>query len=210
MKITKFGHACLLVEDGDARLLLDPGAFSTGFEELTGLTGILVTHQHADHLDPDRLPALLERNPRAALHTDEATAEQLAGRGLTATAVHAGDVLDLGARVRVVGRDHAQIHPDVPIVPNVCYLVAERFFHPGDSLTVPDAEVEVLAVPAAAPWLKSAEAVDYLRAVRPRVAVPIHDGVIAARGLYYGLLERLGPAGTEFRVIDDAGRTDFH
>jgi L-ascorbate metabolism protein UlaG (beta-lactamase superfamily) len=209
MKITKLGHSCLLVEEGDARLLLDPGSFSTGFEELTGLTAVLVTHQHADHLDVDKLPALLERNPGAALHTDEATAGQLAGRGLAATAVHAGDVLDLGARVRVVGRDHAVIHPDVPIVPNVGYLVAERFFHPGDSLTVPDAELAVLAVPAAAPWLKSSEAVDYLRAVRPRVAVPIHDAVVAATGIYYGLLARLKPADTEFRVIDGAGASDF-
>jgi L-ascorbate metabolism protein UlaG (beta-lactamase superfamily) len=209
MRITKFRHSCLLVEEGDARLLLDPGSYSAGFEQLTGLTAVLVTHQHADHLDVDKLPALLERNPQAVLHTDAGTAEQLAAKGLTATPVHAGDVLDLGARVRVVGRDHAVIHPDVPVVPNVGYLVAERFFHPGDSLTVPDAEVEVLAVPVAAPWLKSAEAVDYLRQVRPPAAVPIHDAVLAVPGLYYGLLERLAPPGTEIRVVDDAGPTDF-
>ena len=209
MLITKFGHACLLVEDGIGRLLLDPGMFSTGFEELTGLTAVLITHQHADHVDPDKLPALLERNPEAVLHADEGTAAQLAERGLPVRAVHDGDVLDLGTRVRVVGRDHAEIHPDLPGMPNTGYLVAERFLHPGDAFTVPDAEVEVLGLPTAAPWLKAAEAVDYLRAVRPRVAVPIHEAVLTVPKMFYGLFEQLRPAGTELRVIDGGDRCDF-
>lgn len=208
MRITKFGHACLLVEQGDARLLLDPGAFSTGFEQLTDLTAVLITHQHHDHVQADKLPALLERNPQAVLHCDEGTAEQLAERGLPVRAVHAGDVLDLGTRVRVVGRDHAVIHPDVPGIPNTGYLVAERFFHPGDAFTVPDADVEVLGLPTGAPWLKAAEAVDYLRAVRPRVGVPIHEAGLSVPQLYYALFERLAPDGTEVRVIDGAGPVD--
>ena len=32
MKITHFGHACLLVESGEARLLFDPGTESSGYE----------------------------------------------------------------------------------------------------------------------------------------------------------------------------------
>ncbi|MBP9694894.1 MAG: MBL fold metallo-hydrolase [Candidatus Magasanikbacteria bacterium] len=28
MRITKFGHSCLLVEENDVRVLIDPGAFS--------------------------------------------------------------------------------------------------------------------------------------------------------------------------------------
>ncbi len=209
MLITKYGHACLLVEDGVARLLLDPGMFSTGYEELTGLTAVLITHQHADHVDPEKLPALLERNPEAVLHADEGTAARLAERGLPVRAVHDGDVLDLGTRVRVVGHDHAEIHPDLPGIPNTGYLVAERFLHPGDALTVPDAEVEVLGLPTAAPWLKAAEAVDYLRAVRPRVAVPIHEALLTVPPIFYGLFDQLKPAGTEVQVIDGGDTYDF-
>lgn len=203
MKITKFGHSCLLVEDGDGRLLLDPGTLSGGFENLSGLTGVLVTHQHPDHVDVDRLGPLLAANPDAAVHADHATAAQLRDGGIVATAVAAGDSIELGTRVEVLGRDHAVIHPDIPVVPNVSYLVGGRLLHPGDALLVPEVEVEVLGLPTAAPWLKLSEAVDYLRAVAPRVAVPIHEAVAAFPGAYYQRFEGLGPEGTQVRIIDD-------
>ncbi|HWH31012.1 MAG TPA: MBL fold metallo-hydrolase [Mycobacteriales bacterium] len=198
MRITRFGHSCLLVEDGEARLLLDPGVFSSGFEELRGLTGVLVTHQHPDHLDRDRLPALLEANPDARLHCDEGTGRQL---DVPCTVVREGDRLDLGTSVQVHGVQHAVIHPDIPRIPNVGYLVGERFFTPGDALTVPEADVEVLGLPTDAPWLKLVESVDLLRAVRPRVAFPVHDAVLAQPQIWYGQLTQLAPDGTDYRTV---------
>ncbi|HEV3497348.1 MAG TPA: MBL fold metallo-hydrolase, partial [Actinomycetes bacterium] len=176
MRLTKLGHSCLLVEEGGARLLLDPGNLSSGFEALEGLTAVLFTHQHADHLDQRRLRGLLDRNPRARVISDPGSAEPLGQAGVEAEVVADGQELDLGGvGVRVAGRDHAVVHPDIPVVPNVGYLVGGRLFHPGDAFTHPGQQVEVLAVPAAAPWLKVSEPIEYLRAVRPRVAVPVHD-----------------------------------
>ena len=203
MKITHYGHSCLLVEDGGARLLVDPGAFSTGYEDLTDLTGILVTHQHPDHLDREKLPALLERNPEAALHADPDTAAQLP----EATSVHAGDILDLGTEVRAFGRDHAIIHPEIPMIANTGYLIGGRLFHPGDSFTVPEADVEILGLPTAAPWQKLSEAVDYLRAVKPRVAIPIHEKVVAFPEMYYSRFRDLGPA--TLTVVEDGTTVDL-
>ena len=196
VRITKFRHSCLFVEDGDARVLLDPGSFSPGFEELTGLTGVLVTHQHPDHVDIDRLRATVSKNSEARVFTDEATAGKLADAGIEAAAVHEGDTLDVGVEVRVFGRDHAMIHSDIPVVPNVCFFIAGRLFHPGDSFTVPSAEVGILALPTSAPWLKLAESVDYLRTVAPHLVSP---------DLYYGRFKDLAPAGTDVRIVDDAG-----
>ncbi len=206
MRLQKFGHACLLVDDGDGRVLIDPGTYSTGLEELTGLSGILITHQHPDHVDIARLPRLLQANPDASLHCDEGTVQHLADRDIAAGVVHDSDELNLGIHIRVVGHEHAVVHPDVPRVPNVGYLVAGRLFHPGDALTSPSAEgIEVLALPTAAPWLKVAEAVDYMRRVQPRIAIPIHDAMLAMPQMYYGLFDRLAPESTEVRVIDGVG-----
>ena len=60
-------------------MLFDPGNFSHGFEGITGLSAILITHQHPDHADTARLPALLDANPQAALYADPMTAAQLGG-----------------------------------------------------------------------------------------------------------------------------------
>ncbi len=176
-----------------------------GSRNLDGLTGVLITHQHPDHVDVERLGKLRERNPGATLCADEGTADVLAEQGLEAHAVHAGDELDLGTSVRVFGERHALVHPDIDPVPNVCYLVGTRFFHPGDSLTVPDVPVDVLALPTAAPWLKSAEAIDYVRGVRPRIAVPIHEALLRDPGMIYGLFSRMAPDATEVRIVDEAG-----
>lgn len=207
MRITRYGHSCLLVEDGDARLLLDPGVFSSGFEQLRGLTAVLVTHAHPDHLDAGRLRALLEDNPDARLHVDEGSAGQLGD--LAPVVVHGGDALDLGVRVDVLGTEHAVIHEDIPRIPNVGYLVGGRFFTPGDALTVPDADVEVLGLPTAAPWLKLSEAVGLLRSVAPRRAFPVHDGVLSQPQIWYGQFDALKPAGTVFEALPPDGSVDL-
>ena len=103
MRISKYGHSCLHVVDGAASILIDPGVFSQGFETLSGLTAVLITHQHPDHVDPQRLPGLLRANPGATLYADAGSVTALAEAGITATPVATGDVLgrrDLGRGVR--------------------------------------------------------------------------------------------------------------
>ena len=210
MQVTHFGHSCVLLDPGAARLLIDPGNFSQGFEGLTGLDAVLVTHQHPDHLDPERLPALLRANPDARLVVDSGSAEQLgsAGLGVDHETVAPGTTVEIaGARIEVLGGQHAVIHPDIPRIVNNGYLVDGTHFHPGDALdTVPE-NLEVLFLPTAAPWQKLADAVTYLREVAPRTAVPIHQGILAVPGMYYGHFERLGPEKTTVKVLDPATPT---
>jgi L-ascorbate metabolism protein UlaG (beta-lactamase superfamily) len=189
MRITKFGHACLYIEEGSARLLIDPGSFSHGFEDLSGLSAVLYTHQHGDHLDEAKLKRIHKLNPEVRIITDEGSAEVLKKAGYTPEIVHDGDVVDInGVEVRVIGSRHAQIHASIPTIPNVGYMVADRFFYPGDALTVPERPVGVLALPVEAPWTKVGEVIDYLLEVRPPRAIPAHESVSAVPEMQYGLI----------------------
>lgn len=211
MQITHFGHACVLLETGSARLLIDPGTFSTGFEGLRELDAVLVTHQHPDHMDTERIPDLLARNPQARLVADPASAATLGDGDLPAEAVRPGNTLELaGASVDVVGGEHAVIHPDIPRVTNTGYVVDHgAFYHPGDAFHIPEQRIDVLGLPTAAPWLKLSEAVDFLRAVAPRATVPIHEAVLAVPEMHYRMFEQLSPERTAVTVLTKGEPTSF-
>ena len=172
MRISKYGHSCLHVVDGSASILIDPGTFSQGFETLSGLTAVLITHQHPDHVDPRDCPACCGRIRTRRCTPTAGSVGTLADAGITATPVATGDVLDVGTTVEVFAGDHAIVHRDVPVIPNATYLIGGRLFHPGDSLTVLDRQVDILALPTSAPWMAVKEAIDYFRAVNPEGGHP--------------------------------------
>ena len=208
MRITHLGHSCLLVEGGDARVLVDPGNFSSGFDQLTSLDAVLVTHQHPDHADPERLPALLDANRDARLLIEP---ETVAARGLPGDAAFAAGSTAVvgGLSISAIGGQHALIHDRVPRPGNVGFVISEEggrtLFHPGDSYAETPAGIDVLAYPLSAPWTKVAETLDFLRAVAPHTAFPIHDATVSAAGraMYLTHTSSFGPDETD--VVDLAG-----
>ncbi|GHB74193.1 MBL fold metallo-hydrolase [Streptomyces cirratus] len=195
MKLTKRLHSCVQLEKDGRVLVIDPGAFSEPDAGL-GADVLLVTHEHPDHYEEGRLRAALDANPGAALWTLRSVAEKLAGSypGRVHTVGH-GDAFEAaGFDVRVHGELHAEIHPDMSRITNVGYLVDGSLFHPGDALTVPGVPVDTLMLPVHAPWNKIAEVIDYLREVKPRRAIDIHDAYLAdlARPVYDNVLGALG------------------
>ena len=212
MLITHVGHSCLLLETEGARVLVDPGVFSHGFEELTGLDAVLVTHAHLDHYDAARLPVLLEANDGARLIAEPETAAELARTGLEVTALHPGESATIGGlTVTASGGVHALIHDDIPRTGNIGLTFSAEgeptVFHPGDSYETAPAGVDVLALPLMAPWAALRDTVDFLRAVHPAVAFPIHDMLLApcGRPVYLGNLGALAAEGTEIRDLAGAG-----
>ena len=213
MQITHLGHAAVLVETTDARILIDPGNFSTAWQGLMDLDAILVTHLHADHLDPEHLPALLSANPGAEVLVEPAVlaqsqAGELPDLGSHARAFAAGDQTAVGdLLVTGVGGQHAVIHRDLPRLGNVGFVLRSEgqptFFHPGDEYdTIPEG-VDVLATPAYGPWAAMKETIDFVRAVGALEGFPIHDELLNDRGR--GLISTRVNEMTDMRLVDLRG-----
>jgi len=183
MELTKYTHSCVVLDDGGRRLLIDPGIW-TEPAALDGVSQVLVTHHHFDHLDVDRLLAAGRADSAFVVFGPAAVVEELAGLGPAAVVVHAGQRFTAGGfEVTAVGGTHAEIYDGAPGTSNLGYLMERgTVYHPGDSLHVPDEAVRTLLVPAAAPWLKLAEAIDFVRAVAPARAHPIHDATLSQVG----------------------------
>ncbi|MET0837881.1 MAG: MBL fold metallo-hydrolase [Marmoricola sp.] len=185
MRITKFGHACVRLETGGQVVVLDPGVF-TETEAVDGASAVLITHEHPDHYSPDHL-----RRTDAPVFTIEAVAakirEEAPDVAERLTVVEPDQELEVaGVPTRVVGEKHAVIHPELPHFDNSGYLLeadGRSVYHPGDSLTLPPTDVDVLLLPVSAPWLKVSECIDFGRDVGAPQALAIHDKIYSELGL---------------------------
>jgi L-ascorbate metabolism protein UlaG (beta-lactamase superfamily) len=205
MELTKYGHSCIRVDEGARGLAIDPGVFSDVPEALDGASAVLITHEHSDHIDADTLRLAAGRDSRLRIYAPAPVAKMLADLGEQVVTVGPGESFEAGGfPVRTFGGQHALIHPTIPIVANLGYLIEETVYHPGDSLIVPPVPVSALLAPMNAPWSKVSEVIDFVVSVRAPIAVGIHDALLtdAGRGIVEGHLTRIGAEhGVEYRAL---------
>ncbi|MBM7505098.1 MBL fold metallo-hydrolase [Agromyces aurantiacus] len=184
MRVTKLEHAALVVEQSGSRLFIDPGKFTTPITEASGAVAVVVTHQHDDHWTPEQLARIRDRNPDVRVYGPAGMADAAAEAGVEVERVAPGDEIEVGPfRLRFFGGRHAVIHSSIPVIDNVGVLVNDALYYAGDSFAVPEGvQVQALAAPAGAPWMKIAESMDYVMAVRPHRAFPTHEMVLSRAG----------------------------
>ena len=210
MLLTKYSHSCVRLEQDGAVIVIDPGTFSEVETALEGAHAVLVTHEHPDHIDVDRVVAALTADPALELRAPQGVADTVTAvlgsdAGARIHAVAGGEEFTVaGQQVRTFGGQHALIHPLIPVVANVGFMIGD-LYHPGDSFIVPEGvQVGTLLVPVHAPWSKLGEVVDFVASVRAPRAFQIHDALLneVGLGMVEGHVTRLGSRyGSEFRHL---------
>lgn len=182
MKLTKLEHAALILEEDGSKLFVDPGSFTTPITDASDTVAVVITHEHADHWTPEQLNRILEQSPDAVILGPEGVA--LAATDFAVRAVKPDETVEIGPFIlRFFGGKHAQIHSSIPIVDNVGVVVNDALVYPGDSFAAPGlSEIDVLAVPSSAPWLKASEFIDYVLGLKPKHAFATHEMVSSVIG----------------------------
>lgn len=202
----------MLVEENSVRILTDPGTYSTQQNEVKNIDFVLITHEHQDHLHIDSLKTLLKNNPQAKVITNKSVGTLLEKENIAFSVVEDGQNSDAnGVLIEGFGKDHALMYSSIPQIQNTGYFIANRLFYPGDALTNPGKQVEVLALPIAGPWMKLPEGIDYAISLKPGACFPVHDGGLK----YIGTTNRippqiLEPLGIKFKILEIDKETEFN
>jgi len=182
MNITKYAHACLVVDEQGQKIVIDPGGFTPAFGDIQNIVAVVITHAHGDHFNAAHLAAIAEANPTVQVFSTPEVAAQI--DSIPITAVKAAETHTVGPfSLRFFGEQHALIHESIPRIQNIGVMVNDTLYYPGDSFTTPgDARVGALALPVSAPWMKIGEAIDFLQAVQPRLCFATHNAVLSESG----------------------------
>ena len=180
MRISKYEHALLVLEQERAQLVLDPGSYSN-LPELTNVAAVVFTHLHDDHTSVDHAHKIKNKFPEAKIFGTQEVVDKLTGLGVQA--VYHGDHYEVGPfQIDFYGDLHQIIHRSIPLVQNVGVMINSTLYYPGDSYTFPEQKVEVLACPTSAPWLRISDVIDFLDLVRPSKCFPTHNALLSEQG----------------------------
>lgn len=173
MKITRYFQSCLLIEEGRARILIDPsGQEKERMGDFGQLDAVLYTHEHSDHFDAGMAQDFVEQGI-APVYANASTAKQIKA---SKTVVKDGQEIDInGLKVKVIELPHCLLTSGAPGPQNSGYLINNKLFHPGDGVELDNhLRVDNLALPVIGPDISLKDAFSFCRKLEAKIAIPIH------------------------------------
>ena len=140
MKVTKFGHCCLLIEEKELRILTDPGSYSTLQNTVKNIDIVLITHEHPDHFHLQSLKNVIANADSKGLViiTNKAVGKLLDEEGIKYHLVEHNQKIEIkGILIEGYGEKHAEIYKTLTPVINTGYFIDNKFFYPGDAFINP-------------------------------------------------------------------------
>jgi len=161
---------------------------------------ILTTHAHYDHFDVDAVPVMME-NGATKLYTTSGGLEEARRLGIAdrACLIEEGGKYEIGnLMLTAVYCDHGELAPDavgflIELDGKKILLCGDTAFRPENISYLKDENVDFLFVPINGAFgnLNEREAVEYVKTIRPKTAVPCHYGNFKEHGGDVGLFCRL-------------------
>lgn len=176
VSIEWLGHASFKVSD-DVIIYIDPYILPEGAEKADL---ILVTHEHFDHCDPNRINQI--RKDDTVIVTTSACANKLKD----VITVKSGDKLNVrGVPIEVVPAYNVEkpYHPKGRGVGFVFEIHGLRIYHAGDTDFIPEMknlrEIDVALLPIGGTYtMDEEEASEAVKAINPKIVIPMHYNYI--------------------------------
>ena len=182
MKITKYGHACLVAEKDGKKLVIDPGELTELPEGLTSVSAVVITHDHFDHLYVEHLQKIATANPDVRIFAVESVLQACGDIKAEKQVVSADTQIEIGDfQVSFYYGDHAVVYKTPP-GKNIGVKIDNELYYPGDSLRVIDEPVRAVGVPISAPWVKASEYIEFARAMNAKMVFPTHNNLLNEAG----------------------------
>lgn len=182
MKLTKYEHACLILDNDTSKLVIDPGCFTKLPEDLTGVSCLVITEEHVDHFDIDNVQKVLDQNPELKILTTQAVNAQLSEAGINSSVIEGEQTTEEGGySLNFYETPHAPVYKTSPCR-SLSVKVDDYLFYPSDSYNVIEDEVEILALPTSGPWHKLEEAIDFANSIKSQKMLVTHNALYSNEG----------------------------
>lgn len=214
MRVYKYIHSCLLVEEGEDQILFDPGIFSfiegkVQPETFKDVSTVILTHQHPDHVDMSALKDILAKSGASVLTNAEGQ-KALAKENIEAKVLEEGTYQTKNFTIRALPAQHAKILSST-LPQNTAYVLNDTLLNPGDSFASHLSTlrgIKALALPSMAPWNTELTIAQFAEMIAPQMVLPVHDGYVKdffLKQRYENYEKYFSPQGIKFQPMKNPG-----